>query len=120
MEKFLTKEQILGINDLKIVTLYVKDWDAEVRLKTLSSSERDAFERQVFARGDMEKADLDNFRAKLVALVLVDNNGKRIFNNPKDVEELGRKSANALDFIFNKAQELCGLTTKDVEDLTKK
>lgn len=120
MTMLLTKEAILGISDLKTIKFYVKDWDAEVNLKTLSSSERDRFEKEVFARGDMKNADLDNFRAKLAALVLVDDKGKRLFNNETDVFKLGAKSAAALDTIFKKAQELCGISEKDVDDLTKK
>ena len=120
MKTLSNKEAILGLSDLPIISYYVEAWDAEVKLRTLSSSERDRFEKEVFARGDMQKANLDNFRAKLVALCLVDEKGDRIFTDPTDIQKLGKKSAAALDDIFKKAQEICGLTEKDVDDLTKK
>ena len=123
MSKYLTKEQIVGINDLTIEVLYVKSWKTTVRLKTPSSKQRDHFEKQIFGKGDgteKEKAEaLKNFRAKLVALVLVDGEGNRIFTSDESVEKLGEKSASAMDCIFAKAQNLCGITKEDVDDMTK-
>jgi hypothetical protein len=122
MSKFLNKEQILGISDLKTEIFHVDAWDCDVRLRTLCSKERDAFERSLFSDGVVKEktADMENFRAKLVALVLVDEKGQRMFTNDTDVLALGKKSAMAMDAIFAKAQKMNGLTAKDVDELTKK
>ena len=125
MSKFLTKEQILGLDDLPIEEMYVSQWKTSVRLRTPSSRERDNFEKDIFGTTKnlndvaVQVNRLDNFRAKLVALVLVDENGKRMFNDPKEVIELGKKSAAAMDAIFGRAQKICGITKEDVEDMTK-
>ncbi len=118
MTTFLTKEQIINVNDLETKELYVKEWKASVRIRTLSSWERDKFEGSLFKQGDLKKPTMTNFRAKLVALVLVDEVGKRMFSEV-EVEQLGRKSAAAMDSIFTEAQNMSGLTPKDVEDMTK-
>ncbi len=62
--------------------------------------------------------NLQNIRAKLVALTVVDEQGNRIFKD-EDVKWLGNKSAAALDRIFEVAQRLSGLRDEDVEELAK-
>ena len=41
MEKILTKDQILGIQDIKIEKLQPTDWGGKVFVKTLSAEEKD-------------------------------------------------------------------------------
>ena len=118
MTKFLTKEQIVNVNDLETKEFYVKEWKASVRIRTLTSRERDDFEASLFSKGDLKKPTMSNFRAKLVSMVLVDGEGKTMFN-PQEAEQLGRKSASALDAIFTEAQKMSGITKQDVEDMTK-
>ena len=51
-------------------------------------------------------------------MTVCDENGKRIFKD-EDIPALGKKSAKALSLIFDKAQELNGLSDEDVEKLSK-
>jgi len=62
--------------------------------------------------------NLANVRARLCAISIVDETGKRMFSD-EDVRALGRKSAAALDRVFAAAQRLSGLTDEDVEELAK-
>jgi hypothetical protein len=62
--------------------------------------------------------NLKNIRAKLVALTVVDEEGNRIFSD-SDASALGKKSAAALDRVFEVAQRLSGLRPEDVEELSK-
>lgn len=62
--------------------------------------------------------NMKNLRAKLVALTIVDEEGNRIFSQ-QDVNLLGKKSALALNRVFEVAQRLNGLKPEDVEELTK-
>lgn len=113
---FLTKEQILKAKDLKEETVNVPEWGGSVKVRSLTGRERDEFERDVFNDGD--KSTWENFRAKLVALTIVDEKGERIFTS-SDVHALGNKSALALDKIFSVSQRLSGLRKEDVEEMTK-
>lgn len=119
MGNILTKDQILGANDKRTECVKVPEWKTgdndTVIIRTLSGTERDQFEDSIM-RGD--KRDFKGIRAKLVALSVVDENGKRLFTF-EEAEVLGNKSARALDRVFAAAQKLSGFTQKDMEELTE-
>jgi hypothetical protein len=115
----LTREQILAADDLKRETVPVPEWGGDVIVKSLTGAERDEFEDSVVRqRGKSRELNLRNARARLVSLSLVDEAGSRLFS-AGDVEQLGRKSAAALDRVFGAAQRLSGLTEQDVDELAK-
>ena len=60
--------------------------------------------------------NMENVRARLCLLCLVDENGDRLFQE-EDTFPLGGKSAAALDRIFTVAQRLNGLRDQDVDEL---
>jgi len=115
----LNKEQILQIEDLPFEDVEIPEWDGMVRVRTMTGMERDAFEESIvdFKNKD-HKTNFQNLRAKLVAKTVIDENGNLLFMN-EDVIKLGKKSAKALDRIFEVAQRLNGLGQKDIEELTK-
>jgi hypothetical protein len=115
----LTRDAILQAQDLPKELVEVPEWGGEVYVRTLTSAERDSFEQSIVEqKGKSTKMNLSNLRAKLVALTVVDENGKRLFSD-KDAELLGQKSAIALNRIFDVAQRLSALSQEDVEELTK-
>ena len=115
----LTREQILQANDIITETISVPEWGGEVLVRGLSGSQRDAFENATLEqKGRSQRVNLANVRARLCALSIVDENGKRMFSD-EDVRALGRKSAAALDRVFSAAQRLSGLSDEDVEELAK-
>lgn len=106
----LTKDQILESNDLKTQSVEVPEWGGSVNIRTMTGSDRDAFEQtlvKVDGNGN-RKTDLTNMRAKLVAMTVVDDNGNRLFGED-DIAVLGRKSATALAKVFEAAQALNGM-----------
>lgn len=112
----LTKEQILQANDLPKELVKVPEWDGEVYVRTMTGAERDAFEQSlIISKG---KIDLVNVRAKLCALAICDENGNRLFSD-LEIEQLGQKSAVALDRIFEVTQRLNKIGTEDIEELEK-
>lgn len=116
---FLTRDQILNAKDGAIETVAVPEWGGHIRVRSLSGAERDAFEASITERhGKRVDVNLDNFRARLVALCAVDDAGAALFY-PSDVVLLGEKSAAALQRVFNVCQRLNGLTNEDVEELVK-
>ena len=115
----LTRDQILAADDLKCETLEVPEWGGEVIVRSLTGTERDAFEDSVVKqRGNSRELNLRNARARLVSLSLIDEAGNKLFTD-KDVDLLGRKSAAALDRVFAAAQRLSGLTEQDIDELAK-
>ena len=117
MSNLLTKDQILSADDLQTKDIYVKHWDGYVRIRTMTAHERDQFEQQVFTNKG-EKERMDDIRATLVSLAVVDEDGKRLFTD-KDIKALSRKSAAAMDQIFGEAQELNAVRNQDIEELAK-
>ena len=116
-KKFLTKADILAKDDLVTEDLFVPEWDAWVKVRTLNASERDHFEAGTVQRnGKKTTTNLENIRARLCLLCLVGEDGERLFAE-EDTYPLGGKSAAALDRIFTVAQRLNGLRDEDVTEL---
>ena len=116
-KRFLSRDDILQINDLLTEEVYVPEWGAWIRVRALTGAERDAFEQSIVEqRGKDTRMNLRNIRAKLVAMCVVDEEGNRVFRD-EDAELLGKKSAAALNRLFEVAQRLSGLRPEDVEEL---
>lgn len=116
--KLLTRDAILQAEDLLTEDVEVEEWGGAVRVRALTGAERDAFEQSIVEqRGKSTRVNMRNIRAKLVALTVVDGDGKRLFSD-KDAELLGKKSAVALNRVFEIAQKLSGLSPEDMEELS--
>lgn len=115
----LTKAQILDADDIGKETIPVPEWGGEVLVRMLTGAQRDAFEDSIIkVRGKSKETNLVNIRARLCALCIIDEEGKRLFNDT-EIVNLGNKSAIALDRVFSAARKLNGLTEDDVEELAK-
>lgn len=115
----LTKTQILEAKDIDTVTVAVPEWGGEVLVKGLTGLERDAFEKSVVEiRGKNVRFTAENIRARLAAFSIVDEEGNRMFSD-KEIIELGKKSAVALERVFSVASKLSGLSDEDVSELSK-
>ena len=115
----LTKSAILAAADLKTEDVDVPEWGGSVRVRSFTGRERDDFEASM-VRGDGKdrKVDLTNMRARLVGLTVIDETGQRLFSDD-EIDLLGAKAGAALDRVFAVAQKLNGLSSDDVEELTK-
>lgn len=113
----LNREAILAADDLPYEDVPVPEWGGTVRIRTLSGTERDAFEAAtVVTVGQRRDVNIRNIRARLVAAAAVDEQGKQLFS-AADVKELGKKSGRALDRLFDVASKLSGMSARDVEEL---
>jgi hypothetical protein len=110
----LSKEAILAADDLPRESVSVPEWGGDVLVRTMSGTDRDAFEASLLEKdGRME-----NVRARLVALTLCDAQGDRLFDDG-EIAALGRKSARALDRVFSVAQRLNGIGVEQVDAAKK-
>lgn len=109
----LSRDQILDAADLKTEEVQVPEWGGSVLVRGLNGTERDAYENGLIRmEGQSAKSNLLNMRAKLVALCLVDEKGGRLFADT-DIRALGRKSAAALERVYEVAARLSGLATPE-------
>lgn len=115
--EYLTRDVILQADDLLVEDVEVPEWGGVVRVRGLTGAERDDFEASVVEqRGKKTRLNMQNFRAKLVVRAAINGDGQRLFSD-KDAPLLGRKSAAALQRVFEVAQRLSGLSDEDVEEL---
>jgi len=113
----LNKQAILDVQDIDIEKVEVPEWDGYVFVKGMTGMERDTFEASIVQqRGKDARVNMVNIRAKLAAQTICDEEGVRLFTD-KDVHALGKKSANALQRVFDVAQRLSGITGDDVDEL---
>jgi hypothetical protein len=118
-KRSLTRENILQAQDIQTEEVEVPEWGGTVLVRGLMGEERDALEASMIeGKGKNYNVNLRNLRAKLVARSVVDENGKRIFED-SDIAALGKKSATALARVYDVAQRLSGLSNEDVGELTK-
>ena len=116
----LSKDQILEADDLQSEEVQVAEWGGSVKVRTMTGADRDAFEQSMVIVGadGNRRPDMTNMRAKLVALTVVDDAGNLLFV-PADIPMLARKSAAALERVFDAAQRINGLGVK-AEDAAEK
>lgn len=110
----LTRDSILAIDDLPREKVEVPEWGGDVYVRTLTGTERDAFEQSM--QGKKNQVNLDNVRARFAVLTICDESGTRLFTHA-DAKDLGSKSAAALDRVFAVAQRLNGFSDQDQKDL---
>lgn len=119
MSKYLTRDQILSAPDLQTEDVEVGEWGGVVRVRGLTGAQRDAYEASIVKQvNGKPRMDMENMRAKLVALCIVDEAGNPLFTQA-DVEKLGQKSGAALQRVFEVAQRLSGLAPEAVEEALK-
>lgn len=117
--KMLTKDQILESQDIPEQVVEVPEWGGFVKVRGMTGIERDQFESSIMrGKGKNIQLNWNNIRAKLVAKSIVNGNGENLFTDA-DVAALGKKSAAALDRVFEIAQKLSGITKEDIEELAK-
>lgn len=118
----LGRDQILAVNDFEYELVEVPEWGGTVRIRGLSGSERDQLEASMIrARGrttEVNVSALSTFRARLVAMSIVDDQGRRVFKDT-DIDALGKKSSKALQRVFNACQKLSAFTDEDIQELTE-
>lgn len=117
--QLLSRDAILRATDLVTEEVEVPEWGGVVRVKALTGAERDQFEAGVVERrGRKTEINMKNLRARLVALSVIDEDGRPLFR-PTDAEALGQKSAAALGRVFDVAMRLSGMTEQDLDELTE-
>ena len=115
----LTREQIFAAQDARFETVAVPEWGGDVRVRTMTGTQRDEYEQSLFAaRGPDAAVNISNVRARLVAASVVDEAGELMFTQA-DIEALGAKSAAALDRVAGAARRVSALTAEDIAALGK-
>lgn len=113
----LSRDEILGAQDLKTEAVPVPEWGGEILIRTMTGTERDLYEQSAVSGRDAE-GRMHNVRARLVAFTAVSESGEVLFSD-EDIEALGKKSVAPLDRAFQVAARLNGLGAQDIAELAK-
>ena len=111
----LNREAILSVKDTHQEVVHVEEWGGSVCIRAMSGAERDDF------RAAIEGTDtslVGKYEAPLLALTLVDEEGKRLFTID-DVEALRAKSAKVLDKLTQIAMRVNGMSEEAQEEAAK-
>lgn len=118
--QFGTRAALEGMQR-KHIDVPITELDMQFRIREMSGTERDTFEVATFKEGADGKRTLDTkyLRARLVALCLVGEDGKRLYAD-KEVQLLSDAvGASAIDTLFKAAQKLNGLEGDAVDAAAK-
>ena len=118
--KILTRQDIVAAQDIETETVDVPEWNGAVIVRMMSGADRDQFEQSLTTvRADgRREANLTNMRSKLVAMCLIDEEGRALFG-PDEIDDLAKKSAAAIERVFIVAQRLNGLAPDDIGEARK-
>lgn len=114
--KALTRADVLGAQDGRREAVEVPEWGGTLWVRTLTASERDAFEASlVRVRAGKIEPNNANQRGRFVALCATDEAGQRLFTDD-DAGQIGDRAAPAVERVYEAALRLNGMRAKDVED----
>ncbi len=111
----LDREAILGAKDAHQEVVNVPEWGGNVCIRAMSGAERDDFRAAIEGA---ETSLVGKFEAPLLALTMVDEEGKRLFSID-DVEALRAKSATVLDRLAQIALRVNGMSAEAQEEAAK-
>lgn len=105
----LTKEQILGADDLPRHTVSVPEWGGDVSFRHLTAREQASLETIQATLSGVEEGrtvlDTLEYATRFVVLCVCDDQGKRLFADD-DVPVLMDKNADALMSVFHEIQRV--------------
>jgi hypothetical protein len=118
-EIMLDRKAILAAVDIQTETVEVPEWRGSVMVRGLTGAGRDAWQESMLqGSGRSQKVRLAEATVRLVQLSVIDGTGNLLFK-PEDIPALNKKSAAALNRIYEVAARLSGLTPEDVEEMAK-
>ena len=111
----LSKSEILEAKDIESETITISEWGGDVIVTGLSLADKDKWTSSIMVDG---KPDMEGATAKLCIMCMRDEAGEQLFSF-KDRIALQKKSASALDKVFQVAQRLSGIGQEEVEETVK-
>jgi hypothetical protein len=116
----LTKDAILAASDLTTETVAWPEWGGDVVIRSMTGTQRDAYEQSLMVRDDAGtySVDTDNMKVKLVVYTAVDEAGNALFS-AADIPALSGKSAAVIERLAAVATRLSGLGKNATEEAAK-
>lgn len=107
----LSAADILAVQDSHSETVPVPEWGGDVILRSMSGTERDEFEAEMWKSGALDRR---NYRSRFLVRVLMTEGGARLFTDAQ-AADLGARNAGVIDRLYELAGAMSGLSEKSVE-----
>ncbi len=114
----ISKEAFLATDDATYEEVEIPNWGT-VRVRNLSGAGRDIYMKHLleYQADGSQRIKSDDSEARLLALTLVDEEGKLWFPKVEEgVKALRQKSVGSLQKAFTAAMKLSGLEEEDMEE----
>ena len=112
----LTGLEILAIDDRKMESVVVKEWNDEVvYIRTMGALERASFDAKLIELKDLSMAEkMVLIKITLILLCACNEAGDRLFTDDQ-FDELSAKSSESIDRIYRLVDEMNIMTQVEVE-----
>ncbi len=115
-----SREALLKLCERRYSTVEIPERDISIRIQSLSEAEKSQYETCLIAkngRGIMRERLQDATR-RLIALCVVDEDGKRIFSD-SDLSAIANLDSYISSRIYDACQEHCGFNKGDIDETVK-
>ena len=115
-----SREALLKLCERRYSTVEIPERDISIRIQSLSEAEKSQYETCLIAkngRGIMRERLQDATR-RLIALCVVDEEGKRIFLD-SDLSAIANLDSYISSRIYDACQEHCGFNKGDIDETVK-
>jgi hypothetical protein len=109
----LSKDAILGANDLNVLKVHVKEWGGDVYVRVMTVGEPRRLRMRVVGQQRERRAELP---VQVLARCLCDKEGVRLFTDA-EIDKLAGKSIAVVDRLFNRAMKHNAMSMEDVNEL---
>ena len=121
--KFLSRDQIDAAQDVAMEPVDVPEWGGSVMVKGLNARQLGQYQQSlIVGSGRQSRAEIKGARERLLVLTVCDEAGVLLFS-ADDMRMLARKSAKAVDRVYDVAAKLSGITEEQaaraVEDFSE-
>lgn len=107
IQNFAEFQQAFGLEPVEVEVTPKSGSAFKCYFKPMTSRARDRFEASI--AGIDGKRDLDNMRARLVAMCVCEPDGTLWFADEKEALKFGEQNAGIVSAMFDKARELNGM-----------
>ena len=114
--KTITRDLLIN-HALRTERIPIPELDGDLIIREMTLAEREEFEKAALS-DDKRSVSFDNLLARLIVAMAIDDSGDHLFN--EDDIELVVKMPACLSRAGETALKFSGLTSGDVDELTKK
>lgn len=124
MSDYLTKEEIFSMDDLPVEDMIIPEWKKKkIKVRGATAAERDDYEQSLInTRVEEDKtvtqANFANAKARFVVKCVLKEDGTRMFSDG-EANKLGDRVSGVINRIFNKIQDLSGMSKTSAKDIEK-